>query len=78
MHDASQEQVYTECASGLVEHVLAGYNATVIACGQIGAGKTYSMIGSFNQYDHRGITPRAVAHLFQEITSKQELSVSIR
>lgn len=78
MHEAGQKQVYDECASGLLSHVLEGYNATLMAYGQTGAGKTYSMTGSLSHYDQRGIIPRTVAHLFRKIKSQHELNVYIR
>lgn len=78
MHEANQEQIYNECGSGLVYHVLEGYNATLMAYGQTGAGKTYTMTGSLSHYDQRGITPRAVSHLFKEIADRPDLNVSIR
>ena len=34
-----QKQIYDICASGLVESVLNGYNGTIFAYGQTGAGK---------------------------------------
>ena len=34
-----QKQIYDICASGLVDSVLNGYNGTIFAYGQTGAGK---------------------------------------
>jgi len=42
---ASQKRVYEEAASAVVEGVLRGYNGTVLAYGQTGTGKTYTMSG---------------------------------
>jgi Cdc6-like AAA superfamily ATPase len=49
--------------------VLHGYNATILAYGQTGTGKTYTMEGfKFNQQDEqRGIIPRAMEEIFQFI-----------
>ena len=37
---ATQEEVYDSCARSIVDSVLAGFNGTVLAYGQTGAGKT--------------------------------------
>ena len=68
LHDASQESVFTQCAAEVCESVLAGYNGTVFAYGQTGAGKTYTMSGDVgSEYKQRGVIPRAVHHLFREM-----------
>ena len=78
LHNASQDEVYHRCASDLVSHVLDGYNATVMAFGQTGAGKTYTMTGSSTLYGQRGIIPRAISQLFREAEERQDYSVNIR
>lgn len=40
---SSQEKVYETTARNIVESALQGYNATIFAYGQTGAGKTYTM-----------------------------------
>jgi hypothetical protein len=61
--EASQEQLYTECVSELVDACLEGYNATVLAYGPTGSGKTYTM-GSGSALhsleDQQGVIPRAI------------------
>ena len=42
---ASQRRVYEEAALPIVDGVLRGYNGTVLAYGQTGTGKTYTMSG---------------------------------
>lgn len=39
----SQEKVYDTTARSVVDSALQGYNATIFAYGQTGAGKTYTM-----------------------------------
>lgn len=46
--------------------------------GQTGAGKTHTMTGFTESYQNRGIIPRTIQHLFQEISARQEHSYSIR
>ena len=43
--DESSERIYEECVRARVAHVLAGYNATVIAFGQTSSGKTTTIHG---------------------------------
>ena len=40
IHNASQETVYDESGRDIVHSVLEGYNGTIMAYGQTGAGKT--------------------------------------
>lgn len=43
--DASQRDVFYGVAAPLVDDVLAGYNASLLAYGQTGTGKTHTMTG---------------------------------
>ena len=78
LHEAGQDQVFDECGRSQISHVLEGYNATLMAYGQTGAGKSYTMTGSSAHFDERGIIPRAVSHLFKEVASRPELNIRIR
>ena len=42
---ATQSETYEVVARGVVDAVLEGYNGTVLAYGQTGTGKTYTMNG---------------------------------
>lgn len=44
LHNASQETVFESLASGIVDSVLDGVNGTIMAYGQTGAGKTFTMV----------------------------------
>ncbi|CAH8875485.1 unnamed protein product [Trichobilharzia szidati] len=46
--------------------------------GQTGAGKTYTMSGLSQLYDDRGIIPRGIAHLFEEIQNRSTLSITVK
>ncbi|XP_066235946.1 kinesin-like protein KIF21B isoform X3 [Saccopteryx leptura] len=72
--DTWQEHVYTTCVRRLIEGCFEGYNATVLAYGQTGAGKTYTMGTGFDTAlaeDQQGIIPRAIAHLFGGIAERK-------
>ena len=61
LHNASQDDVYDSCARDIVKSVAEGFNGTVLVYGQTGAGKTFTMSGSSENYKYRGIVPRAIA-----------------
>eukprot|EP00118_Oscarella_pearsei_P007443 m.36588 g.36588 ORF g.36588 m.36588 type:complete len:779 (+) comp32263_c0_seq2:38-2374(+) len=78
LHNASQEVVYDVCAQRIVSEALDGYNGTIMAYGQTGAGKTFTMTGTTENFKHRGIIPRAVSQIFREVDERSEQSVSVR
>ena len=46
-------------ARPICDAVLDGFNGTVMCYGQTGAGKSFSMVGDGQDYQLRGIAPRA-------------------
>ncbi|XP_033638364.1 kinesin-like protein KIF21A isoform X2 [Asterias rubens] len=72
--DSQQNQVYNSTAHSLIEGCFDGYNATVFAYGQTGAGKTFTMGTGFEPgvtEEQQGIVPRAVKHLFNGIEQRR-------
>ena len=57
-------------AGPIVQDVLRGINGTVLAYGQTGTGKTYTM-GILDRIDdqHAGVIPRSLSHIFGHISS---------
>jgi kinesin family protein 6/9 len=47
-----------------------GYNATIFAYGQTGSGKTYTITGGAERYADRGIIPRTISYIFNEISKR--------
>ncbi|KAJ3181557.1 Kinesin-like protein kif9 [Gaertneriomyces sp. JEL0708] len=78
LHNVSQEAVYEECVRDILKNVLEGYNGTILAYGQTGAGKTFTMTGATENYKHRGLIPRAIAQMFREISDRPQYSYTIR
>ncbi|KAH8866671.1 Kinesin-like protein KIF9 [Schistosoma japonicum] len=74
----SQEEIYHATASNLIKNALTGINGTILCYGQTGAGKTYTMSGLSQVYADRGIIPRSLEHLFEEIQKISMLSVSVK
>lgn len=61
--EAQQQDVFAACVSPLVDSFLEGYNATVLAYGPTGSGKTYTMgMGSVlhSMAEHHGVIPRVI------------------
>lgn len=71
--DSTQEFVYENTAKPAVCSVFEGYNATMLAYGQTGTGKTHTMEGfKYNGNDpQRGIVPRAMEEIFRYIQMQQ-------
>ena len=67
--DATQEFVYENTAKSAVCSVLEGFNATIMAYGQTGTGKTHTMEGfKYHSGDpQRGIVPRSMEEIFKYI-----------
>lgn len=65
--DVSQEQLYSTSVKPVVDQVLKGIDAAVLAYGQTGTGKSFTVMGDLRSESLRGITPRAVEQIFQEL-----------
>ncbi|KAL8538668.1 hypothetical protein ACS0TY_000616 [Phlomoides rotata] len=74
---ASQKRVYEVVAKPVVESVLDGYNGTVMAYGQTGTGKTYT-VGRMGKEDasERGIMVRALEDIFAGTSASDSIEVS--
>ncbi|XP_073308544.1 kinesin-like protein KIN-UB [Primulina huaijiensis] len=74
---ASQKRVYEVVAKPVVESVLDGYNGTVMAYGQTGTGKTYTL-GRLGDEDTsaRGIMVRSMEDLLENISPETD-SISV-
>ena len=71
--DCTQRDVYEEVGKPVLKDVLQGYNGSILAYGQTGAGKTHSLLNSGMGVDGKpdpkqaGLLPRLVAALFVHI-----------
>jgi hypothetical protein len=79
---ATQEFAYENTAKNAVHSVLEGYNATILAYGQTGTGKTYTMEGfKYSAGDpQRGIVPRSMEEIFRfiQMQSSQNTTFMVR
>ncbi|KAG5442945.1 Kinesin-like protein kif9, partial [Clonorchis sinensis] len=76
--NVGQDRFYKETSSDLVISALAGVSGTVICYGQTGAGKTYTISGVAQAYPDRGIIPRALAQIFEEINQMKRHTATVR
>ncbi|KAM7135039.1 kinesin-like protein KIF6 isoform 1-T1 [Molossus nigricans] len=65
--DANQETIFANIAKPVAESVLAGYNGTIFAYGQTGSGKTFTITGGAERYGDRGIIPRTLSYIFEQL-----------
>ncbi|MCO5611569.1 hypothetical protein L7F22_065822 [Adiantum nelumboides] len=70
---SSQKRVYEVVAKPVLESVLEGYNGTVMAYGQTGTGKTFTL-GKLGEEDtsDRGIMVRAMEDILADICPEQD------
>ncbi|XP_039384203.1 kinesin-like protein KIF6 isoform X2 [Mauremys reevesii] len=65
--EAKQDPVFESIAKPVAECALAGYNGTIFAYGQTGSGKTFTITGGAERYSDRGIIPRTLSYIFQQL-----------
>lgn len=78
--DSLQTDLFDFSIRPTVDDLLNGYNGTVFAYGQTGAGKSYTMMGSdIDDDEGRGIIPRIVEQIFASIlTSPSNIEYTVR
>lgn len=74
----TQKHIYDVCASSVVDSVLNGYNGTIFAYGQTGAGKTHTMEGKPDPKELRGIIPNSFQHIFEYVANAQDQQFLVR
>lgn len=58
---------------------MKGYNGTILAYGQTGAGKTFTMMGNVLDPKDKGITPRIIEKIFDMIVlSSSDLEFTVK
>ncbi|XP_065091012.1 kinesin-like protein KIF3A [Ochlerotatus camptorhynchus] len=70
--ESTQIDLYVDTARPIVDKVLEGYNGTILAYGQTGTGKTYTMSGNPESPQTKGIIPNTFAHIFGHIARGKE------
>ena len=75
--ESTQQEIFELVGKPLCEHALAGYNTTIFAYGQTGAGKTHTMHGPSSAGEDRGLVPRVMEHLFA-LQAREERQSQLR
>ncbi|XP_025053632.1 kinesin-like protein KIF6 isoform X3 [Alligator sinensis] len=65
--ETKQDDIFENIAKPVAECALSGYNGTVFAYGQTGSGKTFTITGGAERYSDRGIIPRTLSYVFQQL-----------
>nr|XP_056708773.1 kinesin-like protein KIF6 [Euleptes europaea] len=65
--EAKQDEIFETIAKPVAECALAGYNGTIFAYGQTGSGKTFTITGGAERYSDRGIIPRTLSYIFEQL-----------
>lgn len=69
----TQCELYSKTAAPMLKSFMDGYNVTIMAYGQTGSGKTFTMGTSSEETDdYKGLVPRFVTDLFENITMASE------
>ena len=72
-----QQTVFNRTTKFLIQGVLDGFNATVFAYGQTGAGKTYTMIGNREQPGIMVLTLQELFHHSHRVAAKDSLEFKV-
>lgn len=80
--ELTQEEIFDEIGKPLCEDFIKGYNCTVFAYGQTGAGKTYTMTGSMDGVSEKnkglpersGLIPRFISQIFSSFEDDPHLA----
>ena len=76
LHNVAQEEVF-EYVKTMISGATQGFNGTVFAYGPTGSGKTFTMSGSSSNFNYRGIIPRSITRLFQELGGKVDFESKV-
>lgn len=72
--------VFRSVGAEVVDGALSGYNGCILAYGQTGAGKTFTMSGGGprRRFEDRGLIARALSRIFQKTQQDAEHSYALR
>lgn len=57
---------------------MEGFNGTIFAYGQTGAGKTFTMVGDYKDPEWKGIIPRGFDHVIESISLSENRKYIVR
>lgn len=76
--DSTQSEIFSSICIPMLDSFLQGYNCTIFAYGQTGAGKTHTILGPLdtlydNESDSHGLVPRILNYLFDSEKMHQKI-----
>lgn len=74
---AEQDEVFSVVAKPPILSVMDGFNSTIFAYGQTGSGKTFTITGGPERYVDRGIIPRALSMMFDQVKDRSDAQFQI-
>ena len=78
-YGGSQVEVFQEAFMPALDNTLSGVNSLILLCGRKSTGKTYTSCGEDTNFDYRGMIPRALHRVFEEIRDRHhEFDISVR
>lgn len=75
---STQEDIFNLVAKDSVLSALDGFNSTIFAYGQTGSGKTFTITGGTESYNDRGIIPRTLSLIYEEIAKRTDFEWTVR
>ncbi|XP_063231577.1 chromosome-associated kinesin KIF4 [Bacillus rossius redtenbacheri] len=75
--DDSQDLFYNTAVKHMVSRLFKGYNVTVLAYGQTGSGKTFSIGTSYIGEGEKGVIPRAIDDIFEQVAKMSDWEFKI-
>eukprot|EP00929_Paragymnodinium_shiwhaense_P019726 TRINITY_DN1334_c0_g1_i2.p1 TRINITY_DN1334_c0_g1~~TRINITY_DN1334_c0_g1_i2.p1 ORF type:complete len:903 (+),score=270.47 TRINITY_DN1334_c0_g1_i2:76-2784(+) len=69
---ATQATLMDEIGRPMSKNLRDGYNTCLFAYGQTGSGKTHSMLGAETPPDARGILPRIIEAMFEDMEAEKQ------
>eukprot|EP00164_Ancoracysta_twista_P002672 GFYU01003552.1.p1 GENE.GFYU01003552.1~~GFYU01003552.1.p1 ORF type:complete len:829 (-),score=201.78 GFYU01003552.1:170-2656(-) len=74
----TQDQIFDKVAKPSIDNVLKGINATIFAYGQTGSGKTFTITGGPERYADRGLIPRSLTYLFNQMQKSTDVEYELK
>jgi len=65
--ESTQAELYEDVGEPILNAVMQGYNGTILAYGQTGAGKTHTLLNASASPAEAGLVPRLVAELYVKL-----------
>ncbi|XP_043203365.1 kinesin-like protein KIF9 [Amphibalanus amphitrite] len=75
--NASQDYLFTHTMEDMVDKALNGFSGTMMACGPVAAGKTYTLFSPGERYPYRGLVARTIERVFKTLSEWDERTAAV-